>query len=100
MKKIIKFGVAATAVVGVGALIYKGLKKLVEKVEGECCVCYGCDCDLDECCDCCGECDCGCDCECHEGVEAAEEAVSTEDNSDCAEEEKKVEETTEASDAE
>jgi hypothetical protein len=50
MKTLVKIGVAAAAVIGVGALACYGLKKLIEKADAHC-----------ECCNC----DDTCTCDCH-----------------------------------
>jgi hypothetical protein len=54
MKTLVKVGLAAAAVIGVGALACYGFKRLVEKAALEC-----------DCCNCDDDCDCGCNCDCH-----------------------------------
>lgn len=54
MKTLVKVGLAAAAVIGVGALACYGFKKLVEKAALEC-----------DCCNCDDDYDHGCGCDCH-----------------------------------
>lgn len=75
MKKIVKMGIAIAAMSGIGYLAYKGVKKLMDKVEleashdAECC-CDDCDCDCCATSDCC---ECSDGCKCHENDKVANE---------------------------
>lgn len=87
MKKILKAGVIVAGVAAVGFLAYKGVKKLMEKVDlTDCCGCgEGCKCGHDHEG---GECHCGCDehkkvegctCECHDDDVEVEIVVEEKD---------------------
>ena len=76
MKKIVKMGIAVAAMSGIGYLAYKGVKKLMDKVELEANRAEECDCENCECGGCCETSDC-CEhsdgCACHKNDEAVNE---------------------------
>lgn len=85
MKKILKAGVIVAGVAAVGFLAYKGVKKLMEKMDlNDCCGCGDCHCghDHED-----GKCHCGCDehkvdgctCECHDDDVEVEVVVEEKD---------------------
>lgn len=95
MKKIVKMGIAVAAISGIGYLAYKGVKKLMDRVELEANRVDECDCANCDCGGCCESSDC-CEhsdgCACHNNDKVAEPA--NEEPVEIVVEEKNVEEAT------
>ena len=82
MKKIVKMGIVVAAMSGIGYLAYRGVKKLMDKVELEAnrvddCDCANCDCE-GGCCETSDCCECSDGCKCHENDEKVAEPVNEE----------------------